>query len=238
MQTLLECSHVYMQYDKFAALEDVSFAVQKGDFLCVVGENGSGKSSLLKCILGLHPKKSGEIRFCPGMTNKQVGYLPQQSAAQHDFPAHVAEVVRSGRLNRGGFNPFYSGEDRRAAQSAMELLRIQAIRRKSYRELSGGQQQRVLLARALCAAKELLLLDEPVTGLDPVVTAEFYELVAQLNRAQGMSVIMVSHDVHAAVRSANKILHLSRSVSFFGSTLDYQQSHIGQHFMRGCCSCD
>ena len=236
-ETLLTCSKLAMQYDKTAVLEDVSFTVARGDCLCVVGENGSGKSTLLKGILGLHPLKSGSVTLADGVSRRALGYLPQQTTEQRDFPAHVGEIVRSGRLNRG-FRPFYSKDDRRAAREAMETLQIADLAKRSYRALSGGQQQRVLLARALCAAQELLLLDEPVTGLDPVVTADFYALVQKLNREMGLSVVMVSHDIAGAVQIANRILHMDKSVAFFGSTQDYAESTLGKHFMKGCCHCD
>lgn len=173
---LLECRNVVMGYDGAAVVNSVSFELERGDYLCIVGENGSGKSTLLKGILGLIPLRGGSVGFSDGLKRTDIGYLPQQTQAQRDFPATVREVVLSGCLN-GSRGPFYSRADRNLANKNMEKLSVTDIARRSYRELSGGQQQRVLLARALCAAKELLLLDEPVTGLDPVVTAEFYRLI-------------------------------------------------------------
>ena len=227
---LITCEHVCLGYDGQTVLRDVNFTVSRGDLLCVVGENGSGKSTLLKGILGLIPMRGGSVDFADGLRRTDIGYLPQQTQAQRDFPATVREVVLSGCLN-GSKGPFYSRADRNLANKNMEKLSITDIARRSYRELSGGQQQRVLLARALCAAKELLLLDEPVTGLDPVVTAEFYRLIKKLNRDSGIAVIMVSHDIECAVENANKILHLgSRGVEFFGTTEDYLKSDAGRRF--------
>lgn len=227
---LLECQNVVMGYDGAAVVNSVSFELERGDYLCVVGENGSGKSTLLKGILGLIPLRGGSVGFSDGLKRTDIGYLPQQTQAQRNFPATVREVVLSGCLN-GSRGPFYSSADRNLANKNMEKLSITDIARRSYRELSGGQQQRVLLARALCAAKELLLLDEPVTGLDPVVTAEFYRLIKKLNRDSGIAVIMVSHDIECAVENANKILHLGeRGVEFFGTTEDYLKSDAGRRF--------
>ena len=227
---LLECRKVVMGYDGAAVVNSVSFELERGDYLCIVGENGSGKSTLLKGILGLIPLRGGSVGFSDGLKRTDIGYLPQQTQAQRDFPATVREVVLSGCLN-GSRGPFYSSADRNLANKNMEKLSVTDIARRSYRELSGGQQQRVLLARALCAAKELLLLDEPVTGPDPVVTAEFYCLIKKLNRDSGIAVIMVSHDIECAVENANKILHLGeRGVEFFGTTEDYLKSDAGRRF--------
>ena len=226
---LLACRDASLGYEHRALLEHLTFIVRAGDYLCVVGENGSGKSTLMKSLLGLLPPLAGTID-CPAQRAGAIGYLPQQTSAQRDFPATVSEVVLSGCLN-GSRGPFYSRADRNLANKNMEKLSVTDIARRSYRELSGGQQQRVLLARALCAAKELLLLDEPVTGLDPVVTAEFYCLIKKLNRDSGIAVIMVSHDIECAVENANKILHLGeRGVEFFGTTEDYLKSDAGRRF--------
>lgn len=235
----ITCRNVSMYYERTRALEDVSFSVEAGDCLFIVGENGSGKSSLLKGILGLHPIKGGQISLGDGLTRQQIGYLPQQSSDQRDFPAKNREVVRSGRLGRSdGFHPFYTRQDKEAAQEAMQKLQILPLEKRSFRELSGGQQQRVLLARALCAAQQLLLLDEPVTGLDPLVTAELYDIVRMLNQKEGMTVVMVSHDIASAVEIANKILHLDRGVAFFGTAEAYQKSEVGRRFLGRCAHCD
>ena len=227
---LLTCSDVTFSYEGIRVLTDVNFALEAGSYLCIVGENGSGKSTLVKGLLHLKNPSTGSITTGDGLHPSEIGYLPQQTQAQRDFPATVREVVLSGCLN-GSRGPFYSRADRNLANKNMEKLSITNIANRSYRELSGGQQQRVLLARALCAAKELLLLDEPVTGLDPVVTAEFYRLIKKLNRDSGIAVIMVSHDIECAVENANKILHLgSRGVEFFGTTEDYLKSDAGRRF--------
>ena len=227
---LIELKQVSISYDHGnQAVKNVSFSVESGDYLCIVGENGSGKSTLIKGLLGLLPLQAGTVRFIPPMSRDQIGYLPQKVQVQRDFPASVREVVLSGCLRRG---LFYSRADKQTAAENMQLLNIFQLRDQSYRELSGGQQQRVLLARALCAAGKMLVLDEPVTGLDPVVTQELYALLKKLNRSRDLTIVMVSHDIAAAVQYANKILHMDQTVRFFGTTRDYLQSDIGKTFLE------
>ena len=228
---LLSCSGLTIGYENQTVLEDVSFDLMRGDYLCVVGENGAGKSTLIKCLAGLMKPMSGSITHAKGLSRRDVGYLPQQTAIQRDFPASVREVVLSGCLNSGRLLPFYTHEDKARAAKYLEELGMTALADRSYRELSGGQQQRVLLARALCASRKLLILDEPVTGLDPLVTAEIYDISKEINRRHHTAVIMVSHDVKTAVRSANRILHVKHTVQFCGSTADYLKSDVGRAFM-------
>ena len=208
MSYLIECKNLTAGYEGMPVVKDLSFNVSAGDYLCIVGENGSGKSTLMKTILGLRSALSGEIIFGDGLKQTEIGYLPQQTAAQKDFPATVREVVLSGCLGRKGLSPFYSKADKKLCDDNIELLGITGIARRSYRNLSGGQQQRVLLARALCATGKLLLLDEPVSGLDPMVTAEMYEIISRLNREQGITIIMISHDLQGALKYGTKILHM------------------------------
>lgn len=227
---LISCEHLTMKYDGRTAVDDVSFALEPGDYLSIVGENGSGKSTLVKGLLGLIKPASGTVRFS-GLNRREIGYLPQQTDTQKDFPASVAEVVSSGCLSRRGFLPFYTAADRRLVQENMEKLEIAGLAKKCYRELSGGQQRRALLARALCATRKLLLLDEPVAGLDPVITAELYALVDTLNREQGITVIMVTHDVHSAVQCGNKVLHMDTGAAFFGTRDDYLKTDVCRRMM-------
>lgn len=227
---LISCRNVSMTYENTVALRNLTFEVLSGDYLCVLGENGSGKSTLMKGLLGLKAPAQGTITFGDGLRQKEIGYLPQQTQIQREFPACVSEVVLSGCLNRGGL-PFYTRADRERARENMEKLELSGLSRRSYRELSGGQQQRVLLARALCATRKLLLLDEPVSGLDPVATAHMYALLERLNREEGITVIMVSHDVHGALQSANRILHLHTDMLYFGTADDYFRTELGRRFM-------
>lgn len=227
---LISCENLTMKYDGHTAVEGASFALEPGDYLSIVGENGSGKSTLIKGLLGLMKPASGTVRFT-GLRQREIGYMPQQTAVQKDFPASVGEVVLSGCLNRQGFLPFYTGEDRRRVRENMERLEISGLEKTCYRELSGGQQQRVLLARALCATEKLLLLDEPVAGLDPVITSELYALIDSLNRERGITVIMVTHDVRSAVQCGNKILHMDTQAAFFGSREDYMETDICRRMM-------
>ena len=229
---ILECKDLSFGYDGRTVLENVSFAVNAGDYLCVVGENGSGKSTLIKGLLGLKAPQTGVISFGDGLKHTEIGYLPQQTQLQKDFPASVWEVVLSGRLNcLGGL--FYTKADKDAANANIERMGIEDIKYACYQELSGGQQQRVLLARALCATKKLLLLDEPVTGLDPVAANEMYNLIKLINLCDNISVIMVSHDIHEAVRYATKILHLGRTQFFFGTAAEYRESDAARRFLGG-----
>ncbi len=231
----IECVDLTLSYDGRTVLENASFYVDEGDYLCIVGENGSGKSTLAKALLSLKRPSGGEIIFGKGRRKAQIGYLPQQSHIQRDFPATVNEVVLSGCLGRGAFKPFYGKAEKQIAAEAMEKMGISDISRAFYRELSGGQQQRVLLARALCAAENIILLDEPVNGLDPIVTKELYKMIEELNREKGMTVIMISHDFSAALRYATKILHLDRQVKFFGTKEDYMKSSDFGRFAGGNC---
>lgn len=229
----ISCKNVYLRYENVSVVEDLNFEVEAGDYLCVVGENGSGKSTLIKSILGLKETASGHLHFGDGVTGKNIGYLPQQTTAQKDFPASVYEVVLSGCINKKAGRIFFSKEQRKHAEENMRILDILSLKNKCYRELSGGQQQRVLLARALCSADKMILLDEPVNGLDPVVTAEFYALLGKLNKQYGITVIMVSHDLFAAVNNATHILHLRKQGSFFGETAEYKNSDIYKKFSGG-----
>ena len=225
----LTCQNLCVGYDGKPVLQDLSFQVFAGDYLCVVGENGSGKSTLMKTILGLQPPISGRILTGDGLRKNEIGYLPQQTMVQKDFPASVREIVLSGCQGRCGSRPFYNNEEKQLAAEAMEKMQITRLARRCYRELSGGQQQRVLLARALCATQKMLLLDEPVSGLDPKVTAEMYTLIEKLNREDGITVIMISHDITAAVKYASHILHIGDTV-FFGTKTAYLQSPQGRLF--------
>lgn len=218
--TQLTCQNLAVGYEGRAVLENLNFSVCPGDYLCIVGENGSGKSTLMKTILGLQPPVRGRVLTGDGLRKNEIGYLPQQTPVQRDFPASVREIVLSGCQGRCGDRPFYSKGEKQLAQTAMERMQVAALAKRCYRTLSGGQQQRVLLARALCAAQNMLLLDEPVSGLDPKVTGEMYGLIQRLNREDGVTILMISHDITATLTYASHILHLGRRV-FFGTKADY-----------------
>ena len=227
-ETLLSCRDVSLGYEGHTVWEHLTFSVHSGEYLCIVGENGSGKSTLLKSLLGLLPPLKGVIRRSD--TAGAVGYLPQQTRAQRDFPATVYEVVLSGCLNQKGLRFFYTAAQKSAALMNMGKLGILELKDQSYRDLSGGQQQRVLLARALCAARSLLILDEPITGLDPAAAQDLYKTLSYLNRKEGMAVVMVTHDLRAALRSARTVLHIGRSSYFLGTVKDYLASPQGRRF--------
>ena len=222
------CENASLGYDGKPIVTDLSFTVNAGDYLCIVGENGSGKSTLMKTILNLTPPLAGSI-YMEGLKPTQIGYLPQQTQVQRDFPASVLEIVLSGFQGQRGWRPFYTKEEKAAASANLKKLGLAGFERRCYRELSGGQQQRVLLARALCATQKCLLLDEPISGLDPKATAQMYEIIEQLHR-EGITIIMISHDVGVALADATHILHIGKHL-FFGTKESYLHSGIGQAFL-------
>jgi zinc transport system ATP-binding protein len=234
---LLTCRNLTLGYEGKTVVSGLSFEVNTGDYLCIVGENGSGKSTLMKTLLKLKSPMSGQIEAGDGLTQVEIGYLPQQTVVQKDFPASVREVVRSGCLNRRGLRPFYNKAEKQIAEENMKSLGIASIAKRCYRELSGGQQQRVLLARALCATRKILLMDEPAAGLDPKASAEMYELIAKLNNA-GTTIIMISHDIGASIKYASHILHIGvaggpkggQSSLFFGTAAQYMESETGRMY--------
>ena len=228
--SLIEVNNLTVGYDNEVVASGISFRVNEGDYLCIVGENGSGKSTLMKTLLHLQKPLSGEIIFGDGMKRGEIGYLPQQTLVQKDFPASVKEIVLSGCQAKCGMRPFYNKAEKALALQNMRRMGIEDLANRSYRDLSGGQQQRVLLARALCAAGKVLLLDEPVAGLDPKVTAEMYERIEKLNK-EGVAIIMVSHDIAAAVRYADYILHMGERI-FYTTKEKYMESEEGSFFIR------
>lgn len=229
---LLTCTDLSLGYEGRIIVQGLSFEVNSGDYLSIVGENGSGKSTLMRTVLGLQPPLSGKIETSDGLKLTEIGYLPQQTAVQKDFPASVTEVVMSGFCGRAGLRPFYNAAEKAEAASNLEKLGISNLAKRCYRELSGGQQQRVLLARALCATKKMILLDEPVSGLDPLVTNEMYEIIKDLNTRSEITVIMVSHDIDAAVKYSSHILHVGRDC-FFGTRDEYLGSDRFALFGKG-----
>ena len=231
---IFECKDVTLGYENKVVAKNLNFKIDQGDYLCVVGENGTGKSTLIKTLLGLIKPLNGEvIANVQGKNHKGVGYLPQQTQAQKDFPASVWEVVLSGVLNNDHRCPFYNKKDKAEAEKNMEKLNILDLKKRCYRELSGGQQQRVLLARALCATDSVLILDEPVTGLDPAASMELYGTIKDLNKKENVTIIMVSHDIKNALNYATHILHLEQENDFFGTVEEYKKSNVSNMFLGG-----
>lgn len=226
--TQITCRDLTIGYGSRIILKHLNFTVNEGDYLCIIGENGSGKSSLMRTILNLQNPINGQILYDHQIQQNGIGYLPQQTSCQKDFPASVREIVLSGCDRRSGFHPFYHASDKKKAVTAMQQLKITHLAHRCYRELSGGQQQRVLLARALCATKKFLFLDEPVSGLDPEVTADFYALIRHLNRREGITILMISHDLQATAADATHILHLGTPF-FYGLASDYFHSEVHTH---------
>ena len=225
----ITCENLILGYDGKEILRNLNFTVNAGDYLCIVGETGSGKTTLMKALLGLHTPMQGEITFGDGLKRNEIGYLPQQTLVQRDFPASVEEIVLSGCQGRCGLRPFYNKAEKRLAAENIDKMGLKGFEKRCYRELSGGQQQRVLLARALCATQKLLLLDEPVSGLDPHVTTEMYALINHLNKMDGITVMMISHDMEAALRYATHILHIGKRM-FYGTRDEFLRSEVGKYF--------
>ena len=228
--SLLTVQNLSLGYDSHTIVENLNFSVNAGDYLCIIGENGSGKTTLMKTLLHLQEPISGQILTGDGLKSNEIGYLPQQTVVQKDFPASVREIVLSGCQARCGLRPFYNKAEKLLAAKNMERMGITSLANRCYRDLSGGQQQRVLLARGLCATRKVLLLDEPVSGLDPKATAGMYSLISELNH-EGITIIMISHDILAAVRYASHILHIGRTV-FFGTREEYLKSDMGKFFLQ------
>ena len=226
---LLTIQNLTLGYESRTIVENLNFTVNKGDYLCIVGENGSGKTTLMKTLLQLKSPISGDIIVGDGLKKNEIGYLPQQTIVQKDFPASVKEIVISGCQGRCGLRPFYNKQEKQIAKENMERMCIIDLANRCYRDLSGGQQQRVLLARALCATRKILLLDEPVSGLDPKVNMEMYNLIEELNK-EGITIIMISHDMSAALRYASHILHIGDKI-FFGTKEEYVNSKAGKNFL-------
>ena len=224
--SLITCDNVSFAYEGRTVLKDLSLTVEKGEYLCIVGENGSGKSTLIKGLLGLMPPSAGKITYEKGFRNTEIGYLPQKTEAQKDFPASVREVVLSGCVGGLGRRVFFGRRDRLEADQNMKMMGVYELADKSYRTLSGGQQQRVLLARALCAAKKVLLLDEPVSGLDPSASASLYSLIHHINKHTGVTIIMVTHDIENSLRDASAVLRMSSEPRFFSSVEDYRREFL------------
>jgi len=230
-ETLFICNDLTLGYDGKTIIEHLNFEVNSGDYLCIIGENGAGKSTLIKTLLNLMKPISGKITTGENYNQFEIGYLPQQTEVQKDFPASVWEVVLSGTLSKCGNRPFYSKEEKALAEENIKKMDIWELRKKCYRNLSGGQQQRVLLARALCATTKLILLDEPTAGLDPKATTDFYDIVHKLN-TDGITVIMVSHDIKTSIKYASHILHMSKHRTFFGKKDDYLKSDLSKIFFN------
>ena len=226
---IIDCQNAAFGYDGHVVVHGLNFSVEAGDFLLIAGENGSGKSTLVKGLLRLINPMEGTITFESAFEQSQAGYIAQQTAAKQNFPAGVMEIALSGFLGKKGLFPFYRHAQKRQAEENLRLLGIADLQHRCFRELSGGQQRRVLLARSLCAADKLLVLDEPFAGLDPLISAELYRLLEKINRETGMTLIMVSHEIEAA-NHATKVLHLQKQQLFFGSMEDYRQSEIGKKF--------
>ncbi len=202
---IIECKKLSLGYSGSVYVKDVSFALEKGRYLCIIGENGSGKSTLLKGILGLLPPLKGSVEL--SIKRSELGYLPQLTQTRRDFPATAAEVVLSGLAATSGMTPFYKRSERALALACMEKTGTENLFRRRFGELSEGQKRRVLLSRALISGRKLLVLDEPVAGLDPEHALELYKIIENL-KSEKMTMLIVTHDLDAA-RNADMLLCLN-----------------------------
>lgn len=226
-----------LAYDGADVVKNLNISIDKGDYLCIIGENGSGKSTLAKALLGLITPVCGKIEY-NNITKNRIGYLPQQTNVQKDFPASVYEIVMSGFVGKTSFFPFYTKKQKQKADKIMKTLGIIDIKKSCYNELSGGQQQRILLSRALCGADNILVLDEPVANLDPVITNELYDILHTLNKNENYTIIMVSHDMHSVKKYATKVLHLAQNNYVFDSAENYINSSLASDFIGGELNAD
>ena len=209
---LLKCNKLTLGYNNKDILHSFDYGIHSGEYLCIIGRNGCGKTTFLRGLAGVLRPKSGKIELCDNLRRNQIGYLPQITIAQKDFPASVEEIVLSAFQGKSLLLPFYGKALRKRANECLELTRTENLRKESFRELSGGQKQRVLLARALCAAERLLLLDEPVTGLDPESSQNMYNIIKDLHENKNMTIVMVTHDVEAALNNATRVLNFNEIV--------------------------
>ncbi len=229
---LIACRNLFISYGEILAVENLSFTIKEQDYIFIVGENGSGKSSVLKAILNLNVKFKGEIVF-ENLKRNQIGYLPQNFDREKTFPASVFEIILSGFVGCSFFVPFYGEREKKIVLNLLNTLKLSHAKNAFFGSLSKGQQQKVLLARALCSAKKVLFLDEPCSSLDPVFKREFYELIKKINEEKKIAVVMVSHDVDAAMSNAKKILHINKRLVFFGDVSDYYKMKEAKYFLKG-----
>ncbi|MBP2029189.1 zinc transport system ATP-binding protein [Methanohalophilus levihalophilus] len=218
MEEAVEVRNLSVYYGRIPALKEVNLKVDKGDFLGIIGPNGGGKSTLLKVLLGLIKPDSGDVRIfgkVPAKAREYLGYVPQHSAYRPDFPVDVREVVLMGRLGKNRMLKKYTREDIEAVNNALRKVKMLEFKDRQISELSGGQRQRVFIARALASEPEILLLDEPVAGIDALMQKEFYEILAELKSK--ITIIMVSHDLSAVSTYVDKIACLNQTLFFHDS---------------------
>ncbi len=227
MEQIIKAENLAIGYDKCPVAEHINFKINRGDYVCIIGENGAGKSTLVKTILGLIPPVGGSLEASDDIS---IGYLPQQTTLQKDFPATVKEIVMTGLLpGKKGF--FYTKKDKETAMEKLSVMGIEDLAGKNFKNLSGGQQQKVLMARALCISGDAMLLDEPVTGLDPNATDDLYEMVKKLHK-KGIAIIMVSHDRNAITRDSDHIMYIGDTF-FYGTNKEFIASENSGFIRKG-----
>ncbi len=222
---LVKFQNVTVDYGQIRAVSDVSFDINQGDYVCIVGSNGSGKSSVIKVMLGLVNQTHGRIEI--NIDKSHISYVPQINMAERNFPATVFEIVITGTQKKQKKLPFYTKEDIKTANDAIKLMRIDAISKKRIGQLSRGQQQRVMLARAMCRNPKMLVLDEPCASLDPEITKELNDILEMLNKDRQVTIFMASHNMHEVTKHASRILVLDKSLKFNGSVKEYNDYKAG-----------
>lgn len=218
--TLIELKNLSLGYDNHIVLKNINMTIEENDFICIVGPNGSGKSTLIKGILGLIKASKGKVIY-HNLKQNFIGYMPQETKIDSNFPASVYEIVLSGTLNRLGLKSFYSKKEKEIADNNLKILGIEKLKDKNFCDLSGGQRQKVLLARSLCATSKLLILDEPSNNLDTKSKQELYKTIIDLNKNHNITVIMITHDLDHDNLIGNKILSLREDETFFGDTSEF-----------------
>ncbi len=236
--SLISTSNLTLAYDGAEVVKNLNIHIDNGDYVCIVGENGSGKSTLAKAIVGLITPVSGKIDFDSSISTKNIGYMPQQTNVHNDFPASVYEIVMSGFLGKLNILPFYQKKHKQKADTILKTLGIYQFKKCCYNKLSGGQKQRVLLARALCATDSVLVLDEPASSLDPIITSEFYDILNKLNKQNKITIIMISHDTSIIKKYATKVIHLSDNKYIFDTSDNYIASEFGKNYIGGELNAD
>ena len=213
--SVIEIKNLSFSYHKQKILEDINLSVEEKDFLAIIGPNGGGKSTLLKLILGINPVKSGTVLTfgeVPQKNLSKIGYVPQNTNVNTDFPIKVIEVVLMGHI--GTKRPLfgYAKEERLCAMGALAQVGMEEFAEVKIGELSGGQRQRVMIARALCAHPQILILDEPTSSIDIDGQKQIYELLKELNSY--ITIIVVSHDISVIMQYANTVVHINKRLTF------------------------
>jgi zinc transport system ATP-binding protein len=221
MASILELKQLRLGFGDNIVINNASLVLEEGDFACIVGANGAGKSTLVRAILGLIKPLGGDIHYCGDLKQTQIGYLPQETRPDSNFPATVEEIVLSGCLGHMGWKPFYCHKEKQHIRRSLKILGIESLAKKRFVDLSGGQKQKVLLARSLSATTKMIILDEPSNSLDHKSRKDFYKTLKNLNREQGLTILMITHDLDADDLIGNKVIAIKEGKVTLSETNDY-----------------